>query len=58
MGSKVTQLSSCLPTVSYEQQQMDICCYGNAAGIVVEKYSGSRTFEDLVEFVDDNRIDD
>ena len=29
----------------------------SAAGIVLEKYSGSRTFDDLVQFVEDNRID-
>lgn len=26
-------------------------------GIVVEKFSGSRAYEDLVEFVEDNRLD-
>ena len=59
MGSKVTQHSSCLLTVSN-------CCVSvpvrpavcGAAGIVVEKYSGSRTYEDLMQFVDDNRLDD
>ena len=27
------------------------------SGMVLEKYSGSRTLDDLVEFIEDNRVD-
>lgn len=41
--------SVCMPTLSPLSPSL--------SGIVLEKYSGSRTFEDLVQFVEDNRID-
>ena len=28
------------------------------SGIVMQKYSGSRTLDDLAEFIEDNRVDE
>ena len=46
-----------------EYQHHTECCGADMlpslpSGIVMQKYSGSRTLDDLAEFIEDNRVDE